>query len=221
MPVKALLFDLDGTMLNTDPIHQKVFADVLAPHGIDADEDFYTSNIHGRLNADIFAEFLPDHPDHFSLSELKEAEFRRRLPRPYPETPGLSALINRAEVAGWAIGVVTNAPRLNAEAMLEAIEKEGRPGAIIIGEECERGKPHPEPYLAAMEALGATPQTSLVFEDSPSGVRAAKAAGARCIGIRSTLDDAALRAAGADLTIDTFNDPALEPILDAFQGETA
>ncbi|MGZ9810762.1 HAD family hydrolase [Pseudoroseicyclus sp. H15] len=221
MPQKSLLFDLDGTMLNTDPIHQQVFADLLAPHGLQVDEDFYTRYIHGRLNADMFAEFLPDHPDHIGLSERKEAEFRRRLPRPYPATPGLSALVNRAEVEGWRVGVVTNAPRLNAEAMLDAIDMRPRVEVMVIGDECERGKPHPDPYLAAMKLLGAAPETSLVFEDSASGVRAGKAAGARCIGLRTVLDDAALRAEGADLTIADFTDPALAGVLTAFQGEPA
>ncbi|WP_373352841.1 HAD family hydrolase [Pseudoroseicyclus sp. CXY001] len=221
MAQKALLFDLDGTMLDTDPLHRAVFAELLSPFGIEVDEAFYMENILGRLNEDMFADFLPDHPDPVGLSEEKEATFRRHLPRPYPETPGLSALVNRAEIAGWRLGVVTNAPRLNAEAMLDAVGLRARMEALVVGEECAHGKPHPDPYLAGMTALGASPETTLVFEDSASGVRAGAAAGAKVIGIRTNLTDAALRDAGASLTIQDFNDSALGPVLDALAGVPA
>lgn len=217
----ALLFDLDGTMLVSDPIHVAVFADMLAPHGIAVDEAFYMARIHGRLNADIFAEFLPDHPDPQALSEAKEAEFRRRLPRPFPATPGLAALVDRAAAEGVATAVVTNAPRVNAEVMLEAIGLQGRFGVIVTGEECARGKPHPDPYLTAMRLLDAAPGCCVAFEDSPSGIRAAKAAGAFTVGIRSALDQAALAAAGADLTLTDFTDPALDHILQRLTGVPA
>ncbi|SLN10710.1 Fructose-1-phosphate phosphatase YqaB [Pseudoruegeria aquimaris] len=213
MPVRALLFDLDGTMLHSDPIHVEVFAEMLAPHGIAVDEAFYNAHIHGRLNADIFAEFMPGAEDPQALSEAKEAAFRARLPRPYPAMPGLEAFLARAEAEGIPCAVVTNAPRVNAEAMLDAIGLRHHVRALVIGEECTHGKPHPEPYLRGAEALGASPRECLAFEDSPSGLRAARASGAHVIGIRSTLDDAALRAAGAHVTIKDFTDPALGPIL--------
>lgn len=216
----ALLFDLDGTMLNTDPIHMAVFADMMGPRGLDVTEDFYLTHVHGRLNVDFFAEFLPDEPDPQALSEAKEAEFRRRLPRPYPAMPGVSALIDRAEAAGWGRAIVTNAMRPNAEAMLEAIGERHRFDTVVIGEECARGKPHPDPYLEAMRLLGADPARAVAFEDSPSGVRAAAASGAFTVGIRSSLDDGALKAAGADMSIQDFTDPALIPVLDRLTGET-
>ncbi|WP_238366117.1 HAD family hydrolase [Mesobacterium pallidum] len=216
----ALLFDLDGTMLNTDPIHMAVFADIMAPRGLDITEDFYMAHVHGRLNVDFFAEFLPGEPDPQGLSEAKEAEFRRRLPRPYPSMSGVSALIDRSEAEGWSRAIVTNAMRLNAEAMLEAIGERHRFDTLVIGEECARAKPHPDPYLAAMQALGVAPDRAIAFEDSPSGLRAAAASGAFTVGIRSSLDDAALKAAGAALTIQDFTDPALIPVLDRLTGET-
>ena len=215
----ALLFDLDGTMLNTDPIHMAVFAEMMVPYGLDISEDFYMTNVHGRLNVDFLAEFLPDHPNPQGLSDEKEAEFRRRLPKPYPAMPGVSALIDKAVEANWKRAIVTNAMRLNAEAMLSAIGARERFDTIIIGEECAHGKPHPEPYLAAMAALNVAPERAIAFEDSPAGVRSAAASGAYTIGIRSALDDATLRAAGAQLTISDFTDPALSPVLSRLSGE--
>ena len=127
--------------------------------------------------------------------------------------PGLVDLLDRADAMGWPRAVVTNAPRDNAEAMLSAIGLRDRFEVLIIGDECERGKPDPAPYRAAMAALGVDAAQSIAFEDSPSGVKAAQAAGALTIGLRSSLDDAALRRAGADASIADFADPTLPGLI--------
>ncbi|MBY6114376.1 HAD family phosphatase [Mameliella alba] len=215
----ALLFDLDGTMLMTDDIHREVFVDLMRPYGIEVTESFYMAHVHGRLNTDFFAEFLPDLEDPQGLSDLKEAQFRDRLPRPYPAMPGAEALIERARTEGWALAVVTNANRLNAEAMLGAVGLRDAFELLIIGEECARGKPDPEPYLAAMRALDVAPEQAVAFEDSASGLRAAAGSGAYTVGVRSGLSDTDLRAHGARDTIADFNDPALETILARLTGE--
>lgn len=220
MPDAALLFDLDGTMLMSDPIHVAVFRDMMASRGLVVTEEFYERHIHGRLNVDFFAEFLPDEPDPQGLSEAKEAEFRNRLPRPYPAMPGLHELIAQAKDRGWGLAVVTNAMRLNAEAMLEAIGLSGAFDTVVIGEECKRAKPDPEPYLEAMRSLGVSPSQCIAFEDSPSGMRAAQRSGAWPVGIRSSLNDARLREAGARVTIQDYTDDALPAILARLTGET-
>ncbi len=214
----ALLFDLDGTLLHTDPIHLAVFAELMAPRGVTVDQAFYTAHVQGRLNTDIFAEFLPGEADPQALSDAKEAEFRRRLPPHFPATPGLSALLDAAQAAGHGLAVVTNANRLNAEAMLAAIGERARFEVLVIGEECARGKPHPDPYAAAMQALGVAPGRCIAFEDSPAGIRSARAAGAFVVGLRSGQSDAELRAAGAGHTIADFTDPTLGPVLASLEG---
>ncbi|MEZ5722777.1 MAG: HAD family phosphatase [Paracoccaceae bacterium] len=211
----ALLFDLDGTMLVSDPIHEDVFRELWAEFGLPTPPGFYLAGIHGRQNQDIFAEFLPDAPDILALHERKEAMFRDRLPRPYPAMPGVVELVRRAVAEGWPRAIVTNAMRKNADAMLEAIGLRDAFDCIVIGEECTRAKPAPDPYLEAMRQLGVTPEDSIAFEDSPAGLRAAAASGAYTFGIRSALDDAALRAAGAHQTLADFTDPALSAYLTA------
>ncbi|PTX04253.1 HAD family hydrolase [Pararhodobacter aggregans] len=217
-PRAALLFDLDGTMLHTDPIHFAIYRELMAARGIAIDQAFYDRHVLGRLNSDVFREFLPDEADPHGLSDIKEAEFRRRLPRPFPATRGLGRLLDRAENAGLGLAVVTNANPLNAEAMLAAIGLRDRFAVVISGETCARGKPFPDPYLSAMDRLGVAPADCIAFEDSPSGIRSASDAGAFVIGLRSTLDDAGLRAAGARLTLADFTDPALEDALTRLEG---
>lgn len=217
----ALLFDLDGTMLVSDPIHEAVFRDLLTERGVAVAEDFYLKHVHGRANLDIFADVLPDDPDPKALDELKEAMFRARLPRPYPAMPGVVALVAQARANGWGLAVVTNAMRKNAEAMLAAIGLRDAFETIVVADECAHGKPHPAPYLEAMRQLGAASEDCIAFEDSAAGVRAAAAAGALTLGIRSALDDATLRAAGAKATLADFTDPALPDHLARLAGDPA
>ena len=217
----TLLFDLDGTLLNSDAIHEAVFRDMWTERGLEMGPEFYMAHVHGRLNTDIFAEFLPDEPDPQGLSDAKEAAFRERLPRPYPAMAGSEQLLQLAKARGWSMAVVTNAMRLNAEAMLGAIGLRAYFETIVIGEECAKGKPDPEPYTEAMRQLNTPAQACIAFEDSPTGVQAARASGAYTVGIRSSLDDTALRTAGAHKTIADFTDPALATILERFEGAIA
>jgi HAD superfamily hydrolase (TIGR01509 family) len=219
--VPALLLDLDGTMLDTDRLHLSVFAGIMAPYGIAVDEAHYRAHIHGRRNVDYFAEAIPDHPDPEALSDHKEAAFRRVLPRPYPATPGVGAVLERAREKAWGLAVVTNAPPENAEAMLGAIGLRDRFEIVVHGETCPQGKPHPAPYLAALDLLGVPAGEALAFEDSPSGLAAAVAAGIPTVGVTSTLSVAELVALGATAAISDFTDPALVPLLDRLNGVPA
>ena len=218
MSKPALLFDLDGTLIDSDPLHIEVFRDMFAARGIVVDATFYAAEIHGRQNAEIFAKHCPDE-DPNALHVAKEAAFRAILGTTATPTPGAVKVIALAEALGWSMAVVTNAPRENANAMLGAIGLAEQLKTVVIGEECARGKPDPAPYLHALELLGATPWNSLAFEDIAPGVAAATGAGIRTVGLRSSLNDGELRTAGATLTISDFNDTALGPELARFEGE--
>ena len=210
--MKALLFDLDGTLIHSDALHCEVFGEIFAERGLPFTAETYEARIHGRHNLEMFPELFPGE-DPVALSEEKEARFRDRLTGDVPPMPGAVALLERAAQSGWAVAVVTNAPRDNAEHMLRAIGLRDAFEVLVIGDECARGKPDPEPYLVAMRALGAKPEHCIAFEDSPSGMRAARASGAHAVGVRSSADDARLRAAGAHDTIADFTDARLEEIV--------
>ncbi|WP_226621732.1 HAD family hydrolase [Alloyangia pacifica] len=211
--IKALLFDLDGTLLHSDPLHFEVFQGLYAERGRELTEAGYLSDIHGRHNLDAFPELFPGE-DAQSLSDLKEARFRDKLEDGHAPMPGALALIAAARSKGWRIAVVTNAPRVNAEAMLGAIGLRDSFELLVIGDECARAKPDPEPYLAAMRAFDVAPQECIAFEDSPSGMRAAAGSGAHAVGILSSgLSADQLRAAGAQTVITDYTDPALAELL--------
>ncbi len=209
----AFLFDLDGTLLDSDPLHCAVFIELLAEYGLEADEAFYRTHIHGRHNSQVFSELLPSEDPH-RMDVEKERRFRESLAGVTVDPmPGLVRLLDRAATAGVPVAVATNAPRDNAEAMLNAIGLRHRFGTVVSADDVDNVKPAPDVYLSAAAGIGADPARALAFEDSPSGLRAARASGATVIGLSTTLSDEELRHHGAHHVIRNYEDPALEPLL--------
>jgi beta-phosphoglucomutase len=213
--LKALIFDMDGTLVHSDPVHLEAFAEVLRAEGVDITEEIYRSQIIGRTNEAIFASLLPHLPveQHETYADEKEATFRRMASNLQP-LEGLLELLDWAEARGIKVALVTNAPRLNADHMLEVLGLAGRFKVEITIEEVERGKPDPLPYLTALERLGIRAEEAIAFEDSPSGMRAAKAAGLFSFGVLTGLSADEMREIGADGAIMTFRDRALWEILE-------
>lgn len=210
-PPSALLFDLDGTLVHSDPLHHQAFREVFSEFGIDLSWDAYRERIGGRVNADIMQDFLPDldRARQEALSDRKEALFRESLDAEVAPMAGAVALIDWAEARGIPVAVATNAPRANAEVMLAASGLAPRFAVVIAAEDREKGKPDPEPYLRAADGLGVSAAEALAFEDSGAGIQAARAAGAYVFGITSSLDAAAVLQAGAHEAIEDFTDAAL------------
>lgn len=221
----TLLFDLDGTLVDTDPLHYRAFLDLLEEQGEPAiDLELYKTRIMGFGHAEIFSMLFPgrDREIHHVLASRKEEMFRVLV-----RDTGLDPKPGLLDLLGWArdnrlrCGVVTNAPRENAMLMLEALRLAERFDTIVFGEELEKGKPHPMPYLTALEKLEGRAESAIAFEDSLSGVRSAAGARIPTIGVRSSLSAQALLGAGASYTIEDFRDAELWSELHRRSGEAA
>jgi len=208
---KALLFDIDGTLADTDALHLEAFNQVLGPRGHVFDHARFTRELQGFSNASISERFLADEPPQRQATIIgeKEEAFRKLVAGRIQPVPGLMTLLARADRANIPMVAVTNAPRLNAEMLLSGLGIMDRFKALVIGDELAHGKPHPMPYLEGLRAVGAAPNFSLAFEDSRSGVQSASTAGIATIGIRTSLSHADMVAAGAFMTAGTFDDPEL------------
>jgi HAD superfamily hydrolase (TIGR01509 family) len=208
---KALLFDIDGTLTDTDALHLEAFNKVFGPRGHVFDHARFTKELQGFSNASISERFLAGEPPERQAAIIgeKEQAFRKLVAGRIQPLPGLMALLALADRADVPMVAVTNAPRLNAEMLLSGLDIADRFKTLVIGDELAHGKPHPMPYLEGLRVSGAAPETSVAFEDSRSGVRSASSAGIATIGIRTSLSHADMVAAGAVMTAKAFDDPKL------------
>jgi HAD superfamily hydrolase (TIGR01509 family) len=211
----SLLFDIDGTLSNTEHYHLESMRDYFARFGVPLGGDEFKTRIVGRSNSLIFAEYFPDRTvaEHRHMADEKEALFREMAQAGLSELPGLGALLDWADVLSLPMAVVTNAPRPNADAILGALDIMHRFQAKIISDELAHGKPHPLPYLTGLDKIGGDAARSVAFEDSISGITAALAAGLPVVGLMTSASEAQLLAAGVSLAIDDFEDARLRPFL--------
>jgi HAD superfamily hydrolase (TIGR01509 family) len=213
---RALLFDLDGTLAETDSLHLPTWVDALEPHGVEVDEKFYRDSISGRSTGEVVRALLPDLTDEEgkSIGEAKEASFRERASGLEP-LPGLVEFVERGRERGMQIALVTNAPEENVEAILLALKLRDFFDTVVLADEVEAVKPDPAPYTAALKKTGVPAEKALAFEDSVSGISSSVAAGIPTVGIASSQDPEKLLGAGAFTTAEDFTDPQLLALIDA------
>jgi HAD superfamily hydrolase (TIGR01509 family) len=213
--LQALLFDLDGTLVETNSVHHKAWVDVLKPYGYDVTWDFYREKISGRLSPEIFSDLIPNlSPEEVrKMAGVKEASFRERSGSLEP-LPGLLDLMEKSQREGIRASLVTNAPKENVLAVLRALKLEDAFDPVILADEVGVGKPDPAPYTAALASIGVYAEEALAFEDSPSGIASSTAAGIPTVGVASTYEPGELRSLGADPIIYDFTDPELLALIE-------
>jgi HAD superfamily hydrolase (TIGR01509 family) len=212
---RALLFDLDGTLAETDSLHLPTWVDTLEPYGVEVDEELYRDSISGRSTGEILRELLPDLTDEQgkTIGDAKEASFRERASELEP-LDGLVSFIERGKERRMQIALVTNAPEENVEAILLALKLQDFFDVIVLADEVEAVKPDPAPYRAALQKMGVPAEEALAFEDSVSGISSSVAAGIPTVGIASSQDPERLLEAGAFMTAEDFTDERLWAMID-------
>ncbi len=191
----AILFDMDGVLIDSTPAVARVWSQWARERGFDPEKVVRLA--HGRPSISTIRDLLPN-ADH----EAENREVERReivdLERVVP-LPGARQLLAGLPTERYA--VVTSSTRRLAEARLQAAGLP-LPKFFVTSSDIVNGKPHPEPYLKAAAKLGADPRECIVVEDVPSGIRSGKAAGARVIAFPTTVKAEELRAAGADWIVE-------------------
>ncbi|MEO1792065.1 MAG: HAD-IA family hydrolase [Cyanobacteria bacterium J06629_19] len=216
--LKAVIFDLDGTLTDSDKVHFQVFQSLFAQHGITLDKSLYKQKISGRQNEAIVADFFPElsAEEGKRFSAQKEALFRERAQNQLVPLPGLLNLLEQIKSKGLATAVVTNAPTKNAVFMLQTLNLADTFDPVVIADELPRGKPDPLPYQTALDRLGLVAADAIAFEDSTAGIRSAVATGIATVGITTTHTADELMQIGAVAAIADFTPTALEPLIDRY-----
>jgi HAD superfamily hydrolase (TIGR01509 family) len=215
----GLIFDVDGLIANTEPINAKVTIRILAEmFGLKnvKDEDFTLGYGRGaeeyvKAGARAHGLELTDEQAH-AAAEVREHRLARTVREEgLPAFPGVLDLIRAAlKQGGFRLSIATSATRELSEAILTAVKVPYERMAYVSGSDVTKKKPDPQIFLIAIQRLGLPADRCVVFEDAPSGVRAAKAAGARCVAVTNTVP--AVELAGADLSVDSLEKVTLDMI---------
>jgi len=195
LPCRALLFDMDGVLVDSTAAVARVWSVWAKKHSLDSES--VVKIAHGRPSISTIRELLPsaDHEAEDREVERLEIEDVEGI----VALPGAAELLRELPTSRYAI--VTSATRPLAEVRLRAAGLPV-PENLVTARDAKRGKPYPDPYLMGARILGVPPAECAVIEDAPSGVRAGKAAGARVVALRTTASDAELQEAGADWIVD-------------------
>ncbi|GAA2724795.1 HAD family hydrolase [Cellulomonas aerilata] len=200
-PGAGLLLDLDGTLVDSEPVHREAFRLAFADRGWDVPDDV-VRQFAGRRAVEVFP--VLDGPwcgeDPRTLTAAVIAATHRTTARPVP-VPGAAELLGACRSVGLPVAVVTSASRawVGEVAGMLGVDPDGL--AMVTAEQCERGKPDPEPYRRGGELLGLRPADLVAVEDTPAGLTAALRAGVgRVVGVTTSQPPDALRAAGAHET---------------------
>ena len=190
----GLLFDMDGVLVDSTPAVARVWTRWAARHGFDAAEVVHRA--HGRPSITTVREYLPNSDPLAENQEIERDEVTD-LDGVVP-LPGALELLTALPRGRWTI--VTSCSRRLAEVRLKTSGLP-RPEVFVTSSDITHGKPAPDAYLKGAEVLGFAAQECVVVEDAPAGVRSGKAAGARVIGLCTTMASREIRDAGADWVV--------------------
>jgi beta-phosphoglucomutase len=184
---RAIIWDMDGVLIDSGPYHFQAWRETL-----DAQrrkpltlEDFRRT--FGMRNSEMLRTVLGDDLTAEAVEQLgaiKEERYRALVrAQGIQALPGVMAWLEQLHRVGWRHAVASSAPRLNLEAILDAVDFGRYFDALVCAEDVSRGKPDPEVFLTAAHKLGVPPERCIVIEDAPAGVLGARRAGMACIGV--------------------------------------
>jgi len=214
----AVIFDMDGVLVNSNPFHVQKWAELLNNHKIPFNEEALPRQILGQRNDHAFRLFFGAQMEEEEMRRLEaslEENFRQAFRLHAKPMPGLEALIVQLRAAGIPIALASSAMPENIDFVVDTLGFRPYFSSMMSGDDVHLPKPHPEIYLKTAGRLGVEPNACVAFEDSFVGIEAVKSAGMKCIAISSTFPAQELRTrTGADLVASDFQKLSL-PLLRA------
>ena len=187
-PVAALIFDMDGTMIDSMPWHAQSWTVFAQRHGLTMAQDEIMRRTTGRNGAECVRELFTrplDDAEAWALIAQKEATYRELFAPRFAEITGFKAFAAQARALGLKWGVGSAGDQHNIAFALQHLQVPTAPDALVGGDEGLPGKPDPAIFLAACARMSMRPEATIVFEDAPLGIEAARRAGMRAVAICS------------------------------------
>jgi len=211
---RAVLWDMDGTLIDSEEFHWISWRDTMANEGIAITHEQFLSSF-GQRNDSIIPRWLgaASTPERIErIANAKEERYRHLVSKNgISPLPGVALWLHRLHERGWLQAIASAAPRPNIEVVLETLAAAHYFQAIVSAEDVRKGKPDPEVYLTAASRVGASPERCIVIEDAVAGIEGARRAGMRSIGISHNGQDL-----GADLVVrslDLLDSEAFETLV--------
>ena len=221
----AIIFDMDGVLVDSNPFHLRKWRDLFQAHGIPFDEEELPKIVLGPPNDVTFRRCMGRDlsPEQMAeLSEELEENFRREIGPHARAFPGVRRFIEECHAQGITMAVASAAMGKNVHFLISALGLGDYFRALLTGDDISHPKPDPEIYLKTAEKLGVNPATCAVFEDSFVGVEAAKRAGMKCVAIASSFPAEDLRRdTRADLIVPSFESVSLQTLHQLFNSAGA
>ena len=186
MKTTALIFDMDGTMIDSMPWHTQSWMEFTRRHGIAIDVQELLRRTTGRTGAECMVELFQrdvDADEALALVHEKEAIYRELFTPVFSEVSGFKAFAGHAMARGLKIGVGTAGDKHNIAFAFSHLRMMPAPHAVVGGDEGLPGKPEPAIFLEAARRMGVDPAGCVVFEDAPPGIEAARRAGMRAVAV--------------------------------------
>jgi len=216
----AVIFDMDGVLVDSTPFHLEKWTDFLTRHQVKFNPHELPHLILGQHNdtalRNFFGESLNE-DDMSRLGEELEETFRQTFKAHAKPLAGLEAFVKSLKAAGIPMAVASSAMMKNVQFVVDALGFHDYFSLYVSGDDVLHPKPDPEIYLKATHELGFKPETCVAFEDSFVGIESAKRAGLKCVGVASSFSFDALQAqTHADLVIHSFKEITVERVRELF-----
>ena len=209
MHYKALIFDMDGTLMDNMSYHKKSWIELFKHHKLDLDYDTFDEKYHKGSLVEIMARLFPEISDIETLRKIGsyKEELYRELYRPHVKSiSGLILFLEKIFEKNIPMGLATMGDQHNIDFTFKALNLKDFFHSTTGGHEVKKGKPHPEIFLTAAEKIGVNPSDCLAFEDTLSGILSAKAAGMDVIGVTTMFDEKTLMKMGCKRTINSYKE---------------
>lgn len=187
--IRAVLFDMDGVLINTEPLHYRMWKETFHNRGLEIDYEIYKDCI-GTTDAFLMDLILKNYGRDFRYdpdipTERKTIEERMLREEGFPEMAGVREMLHRLYEAGYLLAVASSSPLSRIEEAMDYIDAKPFFALLNTAENVARSKPAPDVYLDTAKKLGVSPEECVVLEDSENGSIAADSAGMICVGLQN------------------------------------
>ncbi|CAM3274211.1 MULTISPECIES: HAD family hydrolase [Paenibacillus] len=183
--IQAFIFDMDGVIIDSEPLHFEVDIQVMKDFGAAITQEQLEKYV-GMTNPEMWKLIREEYQLQRTVSEIIDYQLSNKIKiltaREMEPIDGIRELLADLKASGIPVGIASSSPPVFIQAVLDKFGLLDAFNCIVSGEEVDRGKPAPDVYLKAAELLGAEPASCMVLEDARHGIAAAKAAGMQCIG---------------------------------------